>query len=127
MTNLTDHPIQERIEARVYAEQLLALAETDLAHRPPNYLNAFWHNLARLAAEKLGKVVSDPSERDTPMSEEEATHFRRKSVPPVYAKYAGEEVGDVPDWYWTSVSDTTPFKRQLARYLASHYYKRTRR
>lgn len=107
--------------ARQSADVILDLASEMQGSEEPR----FWEHLAECAAGhtdyELVLKKERRSERNTPMTEEEAAAFERTVVP--FGIHAGEHVGEVDPEYWAIIAESA-FNIKLVRYMRSQTYRR---
>ncbi len=114
--------IAENIAGRKLAEEWLQLANEMLAGVPDEQRGPFWAMIGK-AATRHAPTPSLPPPSWTPMTDDEARHFERRSMP--FGQHRGKQVGDVPLEYliWLDESQRQ-FGAELKRYLANERVQR---
>lgn len=99
---------QEAITDRLRAKDMVDLIGSES--------NDYWRKLAELSAAKVGMVVTPPIESpdSTAMTDDQASAFERQQMP--FGKHGGVPIYDLETSYLCSVTDPSPFMRELKRY-----------
>lgn len=117
--------MNETIPEAVCLAQNLFQMMADEQPRNPLCNRRFWETIrdAALAKAPLPAPVA-AHEAEEPMGDAEAAKFAKQQVPTRFPAWNGFQVGQVSPGYWNLVMDPDPFKKLLARYLKSSYYRR---
>lgn len=91
----------------------------------------FWEELIKLIEAKVSKMIGGAAggaaishDSTEPLTDEEAATFEHMVFPPEYPAFQGEIAYNVPVWYMLKVTELTPFRKLLLRYVASPRFQR---
>ena len=116
---ITSEQIKANLEARLCAEELINLGESECIAGKLNRIR-FWQIIADCAAEAINKHVVD---NVTEMNEVQALAFEKTEMP--YGKYQGQSIKQIVhlDKEYLPWIAENEFASNLKRYLRSKQYK----
>ena len=115
----TEEQIVDRVNARIQAEEIFALAVDETEGWGDDTAAAFWVQLLRDVLQQvpgdkrpIERVVVGPPKA---MTEAEAVAFENEAMP--FGKYVDVHIGQVPLSYLDWIDETDNFRSRLDRYL----------